>query len=135
MRRIRDKPDVDVRVELAQEAANKRGLARPDFASDDGKPGAVHHAELKHGKGQSMVRPPIDQFRVRQDRKWFFSKPVERLVHRPFDLYFFAGTDGMAMRAAGFSEIVTFYLQLKVNASNGQILDFNLDIIVLLVDL
>jgi len=41
----------------------------------------------------------------------------------------------MSMRAAGFSEIVTFYLQLKVNASNGQILDFNLDIIVLLVDL
>ncbi len=69
-------------IELSQKISNERRFPAADFAGDHGKAGAVQDAEFEHGKCQSVILAPIDQIRVRQDRKRFLAKPIKRLIHR-----------------------------------------------------
>ena len=69
-------------VELPQQIAYERRLPATNFAGDYGKAGAVHHAEFEHRERQSVILAPVDQIRIRQDRKRLFSKSIKRLIHR-----------------------------------------------------
>ena len=82
-RRIRDQPDRRLLgIELAQQMPHERRFARTDFTGDDGELGVVEHAELEHGKRHAVRAAPINEIRIRQDRKRLFPKPVIRLVHQ-----------------------------------------------------
>jgi hypothetical protein len=69
-------------VEPSQEMPDERRFATADFASDYGETGAVHDAKLEHGERQSVILTPVDQIRIRQDRKRLFPEPIKYLVHR-----------------------------------------------------
>src|ERR1700675_3679172 len=81
-RGTRDQACGDVIVELSQKIPDKRRFPTADFASDYSKAGAIHDAKLKHGESQSGILAPVDQIRIRQDRKRLLSEPIKRLIHR-----------------------------------------------------
>ena len=80
-RRVRNQTGCDVIVELSQKIPDECCFPAADFASYYGEASAVYDAKLQHSECQSVVLAPIDQIRIRQNRKRLLSEPIKALIH------------------------------------------------------
>ena len=77
-----DDADGQIVAIALQETADKRGLARADFAADDDKTGARLNGVIQHCNSLAMPLAEIKELGIRQQGKRRTGQAVESFIHQ-----------------------------------------------------